>query len=338
MVCRLLSEGLPAAPPASAIDVARRHHRLPRAGGRGHRRDRRRPLPQSDPVPVPRRAVPAGLPVDLSPSAAAQHPVPVFLVAARWCFGPWATARKWWQRCTTTASWSPNRWPAPGRWVAARRATVKPATIWNRTAKRLSSMRCRCVARCCEITEVAEPGSAAVIDFMAVRERGSVQHLGSTVTGRLDASKDRMDALETLFPAVTASGIPKAASVDAILRLDEGPRELYSGAVVMFSADGGLDAALTLRAPTNATGERGCGPGRASSPPRIPTANSRRPARSWPRWRRTWSRTAVKSGEQTQNRPTRHACGRFCVCSPAKERVSRLRRPANAPDSRPECC
>jgi salicylate synthetase len=98
-----------------------------------------------------------------------------------------------------------------------------------------------------EITEVAEPGSAAVIDFMTVRERGSVQHLGSTVTGRLDASKDRMDALEALFPAVTASGIPKAASVDAILRLDESSRELYSGAVVTFSADGGLDAALTLR-------------------------------------------------------------------------------------------
>jgi len=98
-----------------------------------------------------------------------------------------------------------------------------------------------------EITEVAEAGSAAVIDFMTVRERGSVQHLGSTVTGRLDAAKDRMDALETLFPAVTASGIPKAASVDAILRFDESPRELYSGAVVMFSADGGLDAALTLR-------------------------------------------------------------------------------------------
>ena len=98
-----------------------------------------------------------------------------------------------------------------------------------------------------EIDEVAEPGTSAVVDFMTVRERGSVQHLGSTVTGRLDASKDRMDALETLFPAVTASGIPKAAGVDAILRLDECPRELYSGAVVMFSADGGLDAALTLR-------------------------------------------------------------------------------------------
>ena len=98
-----------------------------------------------------------------------------------------------------------------------------------------------------EIEEVAEPGSSAVVDFMTVRERGSVQHLGSTVTGRLHASKNRMDALETLFPAVTASGIPKAASVDAILRLDDSPRELYSGAVVRFSADGGLDAALTLR-------------------------------------------------------------------------------------------
>jgi salicylate synthetase len=99
-----------------------------------------------------------------------------------------------------------------------------------------------------EITEIAEPGSAAVIDFMTVRERGSVQHLGSTISARLDPSSDRMDALEALFPAVTASGIPKAAGVDAILRLDERPRGLYSGAIVTVSADGGLDAALTLRA------------------------------------------------------------------------------------------
>jgi len=99
-----------------------------------------------------------------------------------------------------------------------------------------------------EITEIAEPGTAAVTDFMTVRERGSVQHLGSTISARLDPSSDRMDALEALFPAVTASGIPKAAGVEAISRLDEGPRGLYSGAVVMVSSDGGLDAALTLRA------------------------------------------------------------------------------------------
>jgi len=99
-----------------------------------------------------------------------------------------------------------------------------------------------------EMAEIAEPGTAVVTDFMTVRERGSVQHLGSTVSGRLGTSNDRMDALEALFPAVTASGIPKAGGVEAIMRLDEGPRGLYSGAVVMISADGGLDAALTLRA------------------------------------------------------------------------------------------
>ncbi|MCA2242497.1 MULTISPECIES: salicylate synthase [Mycobacterium] len=99
-----------------------------------------------------------------------------------------------------------------------------------------------------EMTEIAEPGTAVVTDFMTVRERGSVQHLGSTVSGRLGTSNDRMDALEALFPAVTASGIPKAGGVEAIMRLDEGPRGLYSGAVVMISADGALDAALTLRA------------------------------------------------------------------------------------------
>lgn len=99
-----------------------------------------------------------------------------------------------------------------------------------------------------EITEVAEPGTAMVYDFMTIRERGSVQHLGSTVGGRLSPALDRMDALAALFPAVTASGIPKAESVEAILRLDQTPRGLYSGAVVMFSASGEMDAALTLRA------------------------------------------------------------------------------------------
>lgn len=98
-----------------------------------------------------------------------------------------------------------------------------------------------------EISEVTVSGSAAVTEFMSVRERGSVQHLASTVQGRLAGDRNRMDALEALFPAVTASGIPKTPGVEAILRLDETPRGLYSGAVVMFTSDGGLDAALALR-------------------------------------------------------------------------------------------
>ncbi|MET9488422.1 salicylate synthase [Nocardia sp. NPDC006630] len=99
-----------------------------------------------------------------------------------------------------------------------------------------------------EIAAVAEPETTVVSDFMAVRERGSVQHLASTVQGLLAADRSPWDALETLFPSVTASGIPKAAGVDAVFRLDHDPRGLYSGAVVTVSPDGALEATLVLRA------------------------------------------------------------------------------------------
>ncbi|MDG3014621.1 salicylate synthase [Speluncibacter jeojiensis] len=99
-----------------------------------------------------------------------------------------------------------------------------------------------------EIASVAEPGTSAVSDFMAVRERGSVQHLASTVRGRLAADSTRWDALDALFPSVTASGIPKRGCVDSIFRLDAEPRGLYSGAVLTVSSDGSLEATLVLRA------------------------------------------------------------------------------------------
>ncbi|MFJ4656667.1 salicylate synthase [Nocardia sp. NPDC088792] len=99
-----------------------------------------------------------------------------------------------------------------------------------------------------EIAAVAEPDTTVVSDFMAVRERGSVQHLASTVQGRLAADRSPWEALEMLFPSVTASGIPKSAGVDAVFRLDHDQRGLYSGAVVTVSPDGALEATLVLRA------------------------------------------------------------------------------------------
>ncbi|MFE3194124.1 salicylate synthase [Nocardia sp. NPDC059240] len=103
-------------------------------------------------------------------------------------------------------------------------------------------------ASCSEVATVATPGTLSVTDFMSVRERGSVQHLASTVQGRLTPHHTPWDALEVLFPAITASGIPKRPSVDAIFRLDNSTRGLYSGAVITFSAAGALEATLVLRA------------------------------------------------------------------------------------------
>ncbi|MFD8495266.1 salicylate synthase [Amycolatopsis sp. NPDC059657] len=99
-----------------------------------------------------------------------------------------------------------------------------------------------------ELRGVCRTGTVGVDDFMGIKERGSVQHLASLVTGTLDEKRTSWDALEAVFPAITASGIPKRESLDAIFRLDETRRGLYSGAVLSASHDGALDAALVLRA------------------------------------------------------------------------------------------
>lgn len=98
-----------------------------------------------------------------------------------------------------------------------------------------------------EIMSLCRAGSVRVEDFMTVQSRGSVQHLGSRVTGRLGAGRNCWHAVAALFPAITASGMPKAAACEAIHRYETEPRGLYSGAVVVADADGGLDAALVLR-------------------------------------------------------------------------------------------
>ncbi|MBM7365461.1 salicylate synthetase [Gordonia hydrophobica] len=98
-----------------------------------------------------------------------------------------------------------------------------------------------------EIESVALPGTTRVDEFMEVRERGSVQHLASTVSGRLDPEAGPWRALGVLFPSITASGIPKAPALAAIYRLEPDRRELYSGAVLVADSSGELEATLTLR-------------------------------------------------------------------------------------------
>ena len=50
-----------------------------------------------------------------------------------------------------------------------------------------------------------------------------------------------------MFPAVTASGVPKREAVDAIGRFESQSRGLYSGCVMIADDSGRLDAALVLR-------------------------------------------------------------------------------------------
>ncbi|MFC5667162.1 salicylate synthase [Kitasatospora misakiensis] len=89
--------------------------------------------------------------------------------------------------------------------------------------------------------------TTGVSEYLNVLDRGSVQHLASVVTGRLRPGLGPWDAFAALFPAVTATGIPKAPAYPVIRALEGRPRGLYGGAVLTCDADGTLDAALVLR-------------------------------------------------------------------------------------------
>ena len=87
-------------------------------------------------------------------------------------------------------------------------------------------------------------------DNQAVRERGSVQHLASTLVGRLPRPDDTTQAwraFAALFPSITATGIPKRAAYRVIRELEPRERGLYAGAVLTCDHTGHLDAALVLR-------------------------------------------------------------------------------------------
>ncbi|AGX42683.1 salicylate synthase [Clostridium saccharobutylicum] len=98
-----------------------------------------------------------------------------------------------------------------------------------------------------ELQQVCKMDTVVVTEFMSIMERGTVQHIGSRLRGTIKDEYNSWYAFNKLFPAVTASGIPKKESIDAIGRLEKDARDLYSGSVLIYDSNGALDAALVLR-------------------------------------------------------------------------------------------
>jgi salicylate synthase len=97
-----------------------------------------------------------------------------------------------------------------------------------------------------ELRTICDPDTVAIRGLLSVLERGTVQHLASRVVGRLRPGLDIWDAVAALFPAVTASGIPKRDALRVISDLEDSDRGMYSGAVCVVGA-GEIDSALVLR-------------------------------------------------------------------------------------------
>ncbi|MFB6298642.1 MAG: anthranilate synthase component I [Halobacteriales archaeon] len=106
-----------------------------------------------------------------------------------------------------------------------------------------------------DLRRVAEPGTVRVEEFMNVLKYSHVQHIESTVTGRLAEAYDAFDATRAAFPAGTLSGAPKIRSMEIIDELEREPRGLYGGGVGYYSWTGDADFAIVIRTATIDHGE-----------------------------------------------------------------------------------
>ncbi|HEX2444368.1 MAG TPA: anthranilate synthase component I [Vicinamibacterales bacterium] len=105
-----------------------------------------------------------------------------------------------------------------------------------------------------DLGRVCEYGSVRVPQFMTIERYSHVMHLVSTVEGRLDEARDRLDALVSCFPAGTVSGAPKLRAMELVAEIEPTRRGIYAGAVGYLDCAGNLDFCIAIRTITIAGG------------------------------------------------------------------------------------
>jgi len=101
-----------------------------------------------------------------------------------------------------------------------------------------------------DVRQVSRQGSVRVEEFMNVLKYSHVQHIESTVTGRLAPDFDGFDATRAAFPAGTLTGAPKVRAMELLDELEVEPRGVYGGGVGYFSWTGDADTAIVIRTAT----------------------------------------------------------------------------------------
>ncbi|WP_214045349.1 anthranilate synthase component I [Methanomethylovorans sp.] len=98
-----------------------------------------------------------------------------------------------------------------------------------------------------DVRMVSKGGTVRVDDLMSVVKYSHVQHIESTVSGKLRDECDQFDATRAIFPAGTLSGAPKIRAMEIIDDLEPNARGIYGGGVGYYSWNGDADFAIVIR-------------------------------------------------------------------------------------------
>ncbi len=98
-----------------------------------------------------------------------------------------------------------------------------------------------------DLGRVCLPGTVTVPRFLRLERTAAVQHLVTTVTGRLRPGKDAFDLLSATFPGGSITGAPKIRAMELIEELEPVRRGPYCGTLAWFGADGRMGSSILIR-------------------------------------------------------------------------------------------
>lgn len=98
-----------------------------------------------------------------------------------------------------------------------------------------------------DLGRVCLPGTVRVPRLCRLERTAAVQHLVSTVTGRLRPGLDAFDLLAATFPGGSITGAPKIRAMQLLEGHEPVRRGPYTGAAGWIGADGGLQTSILIR-------------------------------------------------------------------------------------------
>ncbi|MBI3752187.1 MAG: anthranilate synthase component I family protein [Chloroflexi bacterium] len=98
-----------------------------------------------------------------------------------------------------------------------------------------------------DLGRVCVPGSVRVPRLCRLERTAAVQHLVSTVTGRLSPRRDAFDLLTAAFPGGSITGAPKIRAMQILEELEPVRRGPYTGAAGWIGPDGAMQTSILIR-------------------------------------------------------------------------------------------
>ncbi|HYG48857.1 MAG TPA: aminodeoxychorismate synthase component I [Allosphingosinicella sp.] len=89
-----------------------------------------------------------------------------------------------------------------------------------------------------DLSRLCEPGTVKVPALFDVETYPTVLQMTSTVVGELEAERDAVDLLETIFPCGSVTGAPKIRAMEIIAELEREQRGPYTGSIGRLAPDG----------------------------------------------------------------------------------------------------